>query len=321
MKKYLIFISLLFTINFATAQVKQDSTIASHPKKEKNVNKIKQDSLAVKHSNSTIVKELSKVDSIVKKKWKIHGTNSLSVNQTSFSNWILGGTNNLTVDLRLNYDLNYEKDNWSHDNKILLTYGFNKQKANSLKKTDDRFEITSILGKKINTVWNYSGYLNFKTQFDKGLDPKDPKTKISHFFSPVFLQFGPGLFWKKHDDFKINISPAAPRFVFVHSEFTKNGKSFGVSKEKVLLYEFGASVYAYYKFAIMKNISMENILLSYANYFNNTKGVDFDYQGTISMKVNKFFSANIYYEIIYDFESLEEIQQKESIGVGLKYGF
>lgn len=265
-------------------------------------------------STTTILNHLSK-----NKFWKIHGTNSLSINQTAFSNWLLGGSNNLTVDIRLNYDFNYENPNWSLDNKVLLTYGFNKQKAHTIKKTDDRIEITSILGKKTSTKWNYSGYLNFKTQFDKGLDPADPNNKISHFLSPVFLQFGPGVFWKKNDDFKFNISPLAPRFIFVHSEFTKKGKSYGVSKDQVKLFEFGISTYGYYKFHIMKNVTMENILLAYWNYFNNTKGVDFDYQANISMKVNKFISASIYYEALYDFESLQELQQKESIGIGFKY--
>lgn len=321
MIKCFLFSLFFIGINLTHAQTKQDSSAVKHSKKDKVVKAAVQDSSIVKPSKQNKGAKQAPVDSVTAKNWRIHGSNSLSINQTSFSNWILGGTNNLTVDVRLNYDFNYEKDNWSIDNKVLLTYGFNKQKANTLKKTDDRIEITSILGKKINEVWNYSGYMNFKTQFDKGIDPKDPKNKISHFFSPVFFQFGPGIFWKKHDNFKINVSPAAPRFVFVHSEFTKNGKSFGVSREEVMLFEFGASLYTYYKFNIMKNISMENIFLAYANYFNNTKGVDFDYQGTISMKVNKFFSANIYYEALYDFESLEMLQQKQSIGVGLKYAF
>lgn len=302
MTKHLTFIILFFVLGNTSAQTNQDSLVSKHTKHPK----------AIKTAH---------IDTLEAKKWRIHGSNSLAVNQTSFSNWILGGTNNLTVDMRLNYDFNYEKEDWSLDNKVLLTYGFNKQKYNTLKKTDDRIELTSIIGKKINDKWNYSVFLNFKSQFAKGLDPKDPKTKVSHFLSPIFIQMGPGFFWKKNDDFKINFSPAAPRFVFVHSEFTKNGKSFGVSKDKVQLYEFGAALYTYYKFEIMKNISMENILLAYANYLHNTKGVDFDYQGTITLKVNKLFAANIYYEALYDFETLDAIQQKQSVGVGLKYSF
>lgn len=253
------------------------------------------------------------------KYWRINGINSISGNQSSFSNWQLGGTSNITVDVRINYDANYTKNNWSLDNKLIAKYGFNKNKANSLKKTEDGIELNSILAKNIKPEWNYSFFFNFKTQFDKGLDPKDPKHKISHFMSPVFLMAGPGIFWKKNDNLKINLSLTTPRFVFVHSEFTKMGKSYGVSKNEVHRFEFGPSIYAYYKFTIMKNVTMENIAEAFTNYLQDTNDVDFNYQASIYLKVNNFISANVYYEALYDNDVINKLQQKESIGVGFKY--
>lgn len=254
-----------------------------------------------------------------KKYWKINGINSISGNQSSFSNWQLGGTGNITVDVRLNYDVNYAKDRWSLDNKLIAKYGFNKNKANSLKKTEDGIELNSILARNFKRDWHYSFFLNFKTQFDKGLDPKDPKNKISHFMSPIFVMVGPGIFWKKDDKLKINFSPATPRFVFVHSEFTKIGKSYGVSKGQVHRFEFGPSIYAYYKFDIMKNVTMENIGQIFTNYLHKTSNIDFNYQASLYLKVNNFISANVYYEALYDSDIIEKLQQKESIGVGFKY--
>ncbi len=261
----------------------------------------------------------TKHDSMAAKKWKISGVNSLTGSQSSFDNWQIGGSNNLTINGRINYDFNYQKDGWNWDNKLIATYGFNRQKKNSTKKTDDRIEINSILGKPLKEDWYFSGYLNFQTQFDRGYDPKDEFKTISHFASPVFLQFGPGVFWKKHDDLKVNFSPASTKFIFVHEKFTRNGKSFSVEQNETKRIEFGASAYVYYRFTVVENITIENILGAYANYIENTKNVDFDYQLNIDLKVTKYISANINYHALYDNETFEALQQKQTIGVGIKY--
>lgn len=273
-----------------------------------------------KTSKQDSQKPQDSIDINIKKKyWKINGINSVSGNQSSFSNWQLGGTGNITVDVRLNYDVNYAKDKWSLDNKLIAKYGFNKNKENSLKKTEDGIELNSILARNFKRDWYYSFFFNFKTQFDKGLDPKDPKKKVSHFMSPIFVMAGPGIFWKKDDKLKVNFSPATPRFVFVHSEFTKMGKSYGVSRDQVHRFEFGPSLYAYYKFDIMKNVTMENIAQAFTNYLHKTANIDFNYQASLYLKVNTFISANVYYEALYDSDIIEKLQQKESIGVGFKY--
>lgn len=302
MHTYFSFILFLIGINLVHGQTSQDSIAAKHTKQEKNIKHTKQDSATASN-------------------WTIHGANSLSGNQSAFSNWLGGGTSNITVNLRLNYDLNYKKGKWSLDNKFLTSYGFNKNKFSTLKKTDDDLELNSILARNIKNEWNYSFFFNFKTQYGKGLDPKDPKKKISHFMSPIFLMAGPGIFWRKNDNLKINFSPATPRFVFIHSEFTKMGKSYGVSKDEIHRFELGSSLYTYYKFDIMKNVTMENIVGVFADYLHDIKKVDFDYQASIYLKVNKFISANIYYDALYDYDTSEKLQQKETIGVGFKYSF
>jgi len=265
-------------------------------------------------SNAQIIK-----DSIPVKHWKIHGINSLTGAQTSFDNWQVGGSNNLTVNIKANYDINYKLDSWSWDNKIIANYGFNRQKRNTIKKTDDSIEINSILAKKYKQNWNFSFYMNFQTQFDKGYNPKDEGQTISQFLSPVFLQLGPGAYWKKDENFRFNFSPAAMKFIFVHEKFTKHGKSFSVEQGETSRLEFGASAYGYYRFKVFENISIENILGLYSNYIVNTKNVDFDYQLNIYMNVTKYITTNFNYQALYDNESFGALQQKQTLGVGIKY--
>ena len=55
--------------------------------------------------------------------WTIRGENTFLINQSSFSNWAAGGENAFAANLMLNYDLNYKRDKWSWDNKVIAGYG------------------------------------------------------------------------------------------------------------------------------------------------------------------------------------------------------
>lgn len=258
--------------------------------------------------------------------WKRSGTFTFLVNQSAFNNdWLGGGTSSMAGNIGLNYDLNYSSRSTIWDNKLIVGYGLTKIKDEDLTKTDDRFELTSLYGKSIDsTNWYYSAFLNFKTQMDSGFDPKT-KEKISHFFSPAYLQAGPGLLWKKSDNLKVNIAPATSRLIFVHSHFTENlleGESyFGVDPGQNIRYEFGAAVNAYYKFAVMTNVTMENILNLYSNYLDRPKNVDIDYQMNMVMKINKYLSANIAFQAIYDDNATKAVQVRQVFGLGVNYGF
>ena len=111
--------------------------------------------------------DLSKPDTT--KVWTKKGNFSLLFNQSNFNNWAAGGENNLSGNLGINYDFNYKKKDVTWDNKIIASYGLVKTKNSPFeKKTDDRLEFNSLLGKKAKGLWYYSAILNFKTQIAKG---------------------------------------------------------------------------------------------------------------------------------------------------------
>jgi len=255
------------------------------------------------------------------KHWTRKGVFTFLANQSSFSNWQAGGQNNFAGNVGVNYDFNYKNGDWNWDNKIIASYGLTKIKGADTQKTDDRLEFNSLLGKKASGYWFYSAFFNFKTQMDTGLDPATQTVKISHFFSPAFFQFGPGMLWKKSDNLKVNIAPATSKLILVHDHFTEFGSSFGVEQGKTTRYELGAAVNGYYKFNIMENVSVENILNLYSNYLEEAQNVDIDYQLNIVMKINKFLSTNFAFQTIYDDNSFRGFQTKQIIGLGVNYGF
>ena len=255
------------------------------------------------------------------KLWTKKGNISLLFNQSSYNKqWLGGGTSNIAGNLGVNYDFNYKNGDVVWDNKFILAYGLSKIKGDAkTAKTDDRLELNSLWGKKLNGQWYYSMYFNFKTQMDTGLDKN--AVKISHFFSPAYFQFGPGFLWKKNDNLSVNFSPAAAKLIVVHPHFTQFGPSFGVLQGDSSRFEFGASISGYYKLNLMTNVSIENRLNLYSNYLDNPQNIDLDYQMNVIMKINKYLSANLAFQTIYDDNSIQAFQTREVFGLGVNYGF
>ena len=268
----------------------------------------------------------------VKTNWKTNGNAIFLINQSSFSNWTSGGQSSVSGTLKINYNLNYFDNGWAWDTKILSAFGLNKISGSDfLKKTDDRIEINSVVGKKFNNnligKWSYSSFFNFQTQFAKGYrfgkdtNGNSIRTEKSRFFSPATTQLGIGLYWKKDQNFWINVAPMTGKLILVNRLFTKNLNDnqsyFGVKQNGNSRFELGASVRSFYKTEIYENITLENRLSLYSDYLDKPKNVDFDYTLNVTMKVNKFISTNLVFQFVYDDNEIKRMQIREVLGVGL----
>ena len=265
--------------------------------------------------------------------WKSKGNASLLLNQSNFSNWAAGGENNISGNIGINYDLNYKKDDWTWDNKLMASYGLVKTNNSPFeKKTDDRLEFNSILGKKASGQWSYSAFLNFRTQFTKGYiygkdeNGAETRTENTGFLSPGYLTFGPGMLWTKDQNLKINLAPATSKLTFVDNYYTSlpgyvDGTYFGVDANKSMRYELGFYASAYYKLDIMANVTAENILNLYSNYLEDPQNVDMDYTLNIVMKINRYLSTNFAFQAIYDDNAFRGFQTRQVFGLGINYGF
>lgn len=253
--------------------------------------------------------------------WTKKGTISLLFNQSSFNKeWQAGGSSNYAGNFALNYDINYKKGKVVWDNKFIVAYGLTKIKdAPRISKTDDRLELNSLWGKKAEGDWYYSAFFNFKTQMDAGYNADG--IRLSHFFSPAYFQLGPGILWKKSNNFSVNLAPATTKLIVVDPYFTATTSSFGVLQGNPSRLEFGASISGYYKFNLITNVSIENRINLYSNYLDHPKNVDVDYQMNVYMKINQFLSANIALQTIYDDNSIQALQTREVFGLGINYGF
>jgi hypothetical protein len=72
---------------------------------------------------------------------------------------------------------------------------------------------------------------------------------------------------------------------------------------------------------LLKNVVMENVLNLYSNYLEDLQNVDIDYTMNLVMSVNKWITANVAFQAIYDDNAVKGFQIREALGVGLTYGF
>lgn len=252
-------------------------------------------------------------------KWKIHGRFAFLFNQSSFSNWTSGGENTVAGNLNVNYDFNYKKNNLNWDGRIITGYGISHIADKGYRKTDDRFEFNSLLGLKTGKYWFLSFVTNFRTQYSAGFDyKKEDRPKVSDFLSPAYLTFGPGMLWKKSDKLSFNIAPATARYTFVNEFFS--GK-FGVDAGETVAFSLGFNLAGYYKFLLMENIEVENVLNMYTDYLANVGNIDIDNQTNIRFKVNKHIKMQMTFHVIMDDDASSRVQFRQLFGLGVNYSF
>ena len=268
----------------------------------------------------------------IKNNWNKSGNFTFLGNQSSYSFWTAGGQTSISGTIKIDYDFNFENNGWNWDTKVITAYGLNSIGGSKyLKKTDDRFEINSLLGKKFtnNLIgnWSYSSFINFKTQWTKGYryrknsNGEEERSELTRFFSPAYLQIGIGLYWRKSKDLWVNFAPVTGRLIIVNKFFTENlqdGKQyFGVNKGSNSRFELGASLRSYFKFEFIENVEISNRLSLYSDYLENSGNIDLDYTINTSMKINKHLTTNLILQFIYDDNSVKRLQVREVMGIGL----
>jgi hypothetical protein len=291
---------------------------------------------------SCLIQGQSKTDKVKKDSlegWSTDGKFTILINQSAFSNWQAGGDNNLAANASVNYAIDYKKGPWLLDNKIIASYGITLQSDDGLQRTDDRIDINSVMGRNLKKKnWSISFFMNFRTQFTDGYNYDDDFNgdnedfPTSGFFKPAYLSFGPGFLWKRDKNLTANIAPITSKFTFLTSVvYTINDddsdnvyyqssdeiETYGVPPGERLLYEFGIHLRGYYKFDIMKNISMENTLDLYSNYLDEPLNIDINYTMNIVMKINDVFSTNFTFQTIYDDHAFPGFQIREVFGLGV----
>lgn len=275
--------------------------------------------------------------------WKKGGVFALTFNQVSLTNWAAGGENSVSGASFLSLFANYAKDRMAWDNTLDLGFGLIQNGNADIRKNEDKIDLNSKVGYKTSPTskWYYTFLLNFKSQFAPGYNYEaDPeaKTPISQFMAPGYLLYSIGMDYKPSDAFSLYISPATGKTLFVMDDDLADAGAFGVDPGENTLTQIGAFLKATYKKDIMENVNFQTKLELFSNYLENPQNVAVNHEILIAMKINKYLTANLGTQMIYDdivpvpvvkeVGGIKEIvgagprlQFKQILGVGFSYKF
>ena len=261
--------------------------------------------------------------------WTKRGNVAVLLNQTGFSDWVGGGTNNFSGTIKFDYEWEYRNKGWDWLSNVESAFGLAKYKnAPFARKIDDRILIQSIVGKEFTRNLSFSAFFNFTSQIGNGYkykkddDNNEIRELTTRIFSPAYFQIGSGFLWKKDEKLWVNYSPIASRLILVSKKFTdglsENESYFGVSPNKSSRYELGANLTFHSEGSLLENVNYKQDLKLFSNYLEDASNIDLDYLAQIEINVNPFLSTQLIFQLIYDDNAVSRLQVREVFGVGVQ---
>ena len=270
----------------------------------------------------------SEEDTAHKAGWKKGGLFTLNVAQGSLSNWQGGGDKNsfsAVGFLNLFAVLREGKNLWH--NTLDLGYGYINTTSLGSRKSDDRIDLLSKYGYQIRDKWYAGALFNFRTQFaegfayEKDVNGADVKTLTSKFLAPAYILLSLGLDYKPSSSFSLFLSPITERWIIVNDEVLSAVGAYGVDPGSKSKNELGAFLSASFDKNVITNVTFKSRFDAFSNYKNNPGNVDIFWTNILAMKVNKFLSANIALDFLYDHDAIARLQLRQLLGVGFSAKF
>ena len=208
-----------------------------------------------------------------------------------------------------------------------MNLGFVQSTSLGGRKNDDRLDMLSKYGYKIDTVGKMylSGLFNFRSQlFDGYSFSGSNATFTSSLFAPAYMIISAGLDYKPDNNFSLFFSPLTSRTTLVLNKKLSNLGKYGVDTGRMIKRETGLFVTVSYNKVIAPNIVYKGRADFFSNYYDKPENINFFMTNLFTFKINKYFSATYSLDLIYDdkiriFGPLKKspgLQTKSIIGIG-----
>ncbi len=274
------------------------------------------------------------IDSSDTRIWRLESKFGVNGTQSSFVNWNAGGRNNISLLGFINSRAGYRKNKMSWVNTASIALGGLQylgkadEGGERLQKTDDRIELTSIVGYRLRDRLYLSFLGGFRTQFLDGFKHPNDTVRVSKFMAPGYLSFGLGFDYSPSDDMSVFIAPIAGKLTFVKDRTLSLQGAFGVVPGKELRSEFGPYMRMNYRRELFTNIHMVSTLELFSNYLDRPQNIDVNGDVLFTFKVNGWFSTSLNCTVIYDHDIKirgndgtlgPRTQFKSVLGMGISY--
>ncbi|NLA16081.1 MAG: DUF3078 domain-containing protein [Bacteroidales bacterium] len=259
--------------------------------------------------------------------WTNSILSQISFTQTSLTNWAAGGNSSVSLAGHVDAKANYAKNDIIFQNRFQAGYGFVKMFGDILKKTDDRLFFDSKFGYKATERLYMSAALGVKTQMAKGYKyTANDTTLVSQFAAPLNSTLALGMDYNPLPWLSITFAPLTGGIVVVTVPELR--EDYGNKSNEKVRVEFGAQLKAKMDKEVFKNVKVDTELILFSDYLNKPQNIQVYWDLSISMQINKFMSANIRTNLIYDDNikiadkygnKAPRVQFREILSIGFSY--
>lgn len=283
----------------------------------------------VKQLKESAEKEVKRdINDTIPKKWKKGGIFTFNLAQGSLSNWQGGGDNSsFSAVSFLNLFASYKEGKITWDNTLDLGYGYINTTSLGTRKSDDRIDLLSKVGYEFTNKLYLTALTNFRSQFSPGYEygknavGAETKTKTSNFLAPAYLLASLGVNYKATPFMSIYISPITQRWILVQDDFLSSIGAYGVNPGSRSRSELGAFLSADFNKEIAKNVVYKSRLDLFSNYKSEPQNIDVFWTNVFALKVNRYLSANVNLDLLYDDNAIGRWQIRQLLGVGFSAKF
>ncbi len=246
--------------------------------------------------------------------WKKGCIVNVGLSQVSLTNWAAGGQNSLSINGLVSVFAHKKMKNSFWENYLDLGYGVLQQgNTQGWRKTDDKVDLLTKYGQQISGKYYFAALANFKTQMTPGYNFGTEAVRISNLLAPAYILSAIGVETEVNSYLSLFVAPVTSKITLVYDQDLADAGAFGVraaeydgtgttllQQGKNIRSEFGAYARVSYKREIMKNVTLKTKLDLFSNYLHNPQNIDVNWDLLVVMKVNKFISATLGTNLIYD---------------------
>ncbi|SMG33670.1 Protein of unknown function, DUF481 [Marivirga sericea] len=240
--------------------------------------------------------------------WHKGAVLNLNFSQVDLTNWNGGGQSSISIGGLTNFNLKYAKGKNAWDNRLDMAYGLLRQGDgdNPFIKTDDNIILASRYSRQLKKRIFISAIVDFRTQFDQGLDEENEV--ISRFMAPGFLLANIGLTYRYKEIFTATLSPLSSKTTIVTDDSLSNAGAYGVDAGDTYRFQAGVNFSSSFQKDLWENVNLSTNLNLFSDY-EKLGNIDINWETALNFKINEFLSASYSTQLIYD----DDIKSKEII--------
>ncbi|MFO8098798.1 MAG: DUF3078 domain-containing protein [Salinibacter sp.] len=259
------------------------------------------------------------------------------LSQAAYKDWKEGGGNNsLVVEGNLRAAAERRGELWAQSHETRLAFGILNQEDQELRKAEDRIQVQSNLqyqGDGFFRVFNPTLAANLRTQFASGFDydsnpfdgevpsndprlNQDPPVETSAFFAPAFITESLGLTYEPADVLTLRLGAASKQTVIVEDDFRE---LYGIDPDALARVEAGTEFASSLNAQLSDNIRYRSDLNVFLAFNLADDPPDVLWENTLSLAVNDWLSTDVEFTALYDKNTTDAVQLKETISVGLSF--